>query len=107
MANSPLDNFNKMISKNPEKRFAKNYDFVFGNDYTNDSNFKSAVNDFINNNENIYNSIYQKVMNADIGTTKESMIAYSNMLNLISEKEPPLYLLKGCLYIICQLVFLT
>ena len=84
---SPIDNFNKMISKNPEKRFAKNYNFVFGEDYMNNSDFKNAVDNFINNNKNVYDSIYQKVMNADTGVTKESIIAYSNMLNFVSEKN--------------------
>jgi hypothetical protein len=30
---TPLDTFNKMISKNAEKRFSKNHNFIFGNYY--------------------------------------------------------------------------
>lgn len=82
-----IDTFNKMISKNPEKRFSKNYNFIFGNDYINNKEFKNTVDNFINNNENIYNNIYQKVMSADMGITEDSARVYSNMLNFIAEKE--------------------
>ena len=83
-----IDTFNQMISKNPEKRFAKNYDFVFGNSYLNDKDFKAAVNNFINNNESVYNAIYDKVVNkVDLGTSEQSARTFANMTEFIRQKE--------------------
>ena len=83
-----IDTFNQMISKNPEKRFAKNYDFVFGNSYLNDKDFKAAVNNFINSNESVYNAIYDKVVNkVDLGTSEQSARTFANMTEFIRQKE--------------------
>ena len=49
-ASDPIEIFNRMISKNPEKRFIKNYDFVFGDNYLNNNDFKNVVDNFVNSN---------------------------------------------------------
>ena len=83
-----IDTFNQMISKNPEKRFAKNYDFVFGNSYLNNKDFKAAVDNFINSNENVYNAIYDKVVNkVDLGSSEQSARTFANMTEFIRQKE--------------------
>jgi hypothetical protein len=83
-----IDVFNQMISKNPEKRFAKNYDFVFGSSYLNDKDFKTAVDNFINSNESVYNAIYDKVVNeVDLGTSEQSARTFANMTEFIRQKE--------------------
>jgi hypothetical protein len=81
-----IDTVKKIGEKNTDKRIAKNLDFLFGENYTNSKEFRSAVRDLFFTKENKgglvssspindrFQILHDKLNSFDIGNSKESFI---------------------------------
>ena len=93
-----IDTVKKIGEKNTDKRIAKNLDFLFGENYTNSKEFRSAVRDLFFTKENKgglissspindrFQILHDKLKSFDIGNSKESFIAFDNMMNFTYTK---------------------
>ena len=93
-----IDTVKKIGEKNTDKRIAKNLDFLFGENYTNSKEFRSVVRDLFFTKENKgglvssspindrFQILHDKLKSFDIGNSKESFIAFDNMMNFTYTK---------------------